>query len=50
MKAFTPLLLFTVLTSCDVVDPTLIGGPVVEGVTTRELINASVTVPQPVGV
>ncbi len=49
MKAFTPILLLFILAGCDVVDPTLIGGPVVEGVTAGELINASVTVLQEQG-
>ncbi|MDP6116872.1 MAG: hypothetical protein QGG53_33840 [Planctomycetota bacterium] len=49
MKTFILILLPVALAGCDVVDPTLIGGPVADGAPAGQLINASVTVLQEQG-
>lgn len=46
MRAHILLVLLLVLAACDVVDPTLIGGPVSPGATPGELVNATVVVLQ----
>ena len=49
MGKLIPILLLLTLAGCGVVDPTLLGGPVAEGLATSELVNASVIVLQDEG-
>lgn len=49
MRAFKPMLLFFAMAGCGVIDPTLINGPVSEGITPGELLNAAVVTLQEQG-